>query len=251
MIKFNLIKTHLFTIVTISTLLSCSKEFEINTIIENIEKQLPICLNEYKLIQAPDSIPYVPLKFSDNKSKVEQKFKQVFGEDLCDKSFYYKLPLAIHNEKHLSVATSFTKLCNVDILMRFRFIEILINNEGEVLFEGKPVNKDSIGVSIFNQYLKIISDTNITDFIEPISIKWNLTTPNDSMNKIMDQIIDGYLLTANYYSHNRYNVHICKLTNEEINKIKEIFPLKLNFANFQFISPPPPPPPPTIEPIIK
>lgn len=252
MIKFNLIKTHLFTIVTISTLLSCSKEFEINTIRENIEKQLPICLNEYKLLQAPDSIPYVPLKFSDNKSEVEQKFKQVFGEDICSKVYWYKIPIVFNKNINLDLKSNFYYNCGgcEDLFIIRPTIEILANENGQTLFEGKPLKITNISTSIFQYQKEKFIDKPTVGRNDKITIQLDIKTPVDTTKKIIDQVLNGYLLSANYYTEVNLNKKICALDNKELLDLKQIFPLKVQIVNFELKKQTRiiiPPPPPTVE----
>ena len=197
------------------------------------------CKNENYLIRPLEKDVTIKLDYNQNQESLIEDVEELFSEDLC------------WNEKILGIEignkllkTIFQKTC-VDGTIRnipISEVKILMNQKGETLLNNQIIHLDSVANWIENHF------PNETDYeTEEIFFLWTKESPKEKIEKVFNQITNGYLKSYNKIANKIYGKEFCEL---ELSKVKELentlkFRIKLGFGKVMI------PPPPLTEEQIK
>lgn len=191
------------------------------------------CANQIALFSIPDSLEVLTIDYSLEVDTIIASIEQQLDQDICWKEISFGL--ALPNENPLKVdilleCASATIICG----RRFPKVEILMNQRGQILIAGQGIPIDQV---------KFWLDNNlpVDNSWEGISIHWRSPPPKDSVEKVFENIIEGYLMSCEQLSQQLFSEQVCNLSNQQLNYLKEQLPFKVEL-DLNLIAPLPPPP---------
>jgi len=194
------------------------------------------CNNRFNLISSNDNIPVLQLDISKHPDSIRNDLNELYGFDLCNKDslIEFKIPFIIEGQSgYLKVMTDFgypyCKHGSVSMQSRSIFI-IMINQYNMILADGKPSNLDLLNSQLKEYILNIGKGKSDSETIKQLkyNIIWDQKSNIDSLNSIFTILYKSNL----YYVEReleKIGIDLCNLSNTEIFKLKEKYPLKIEF----------------------
>jgi hypothetical protein len=195
------------------------------------------CLNQFEFISCNnDSIPILNLDITKHPDTIRNDMNKLHEFDLCEKCSWvdFRLPFTIEGQKgYLKVMADFdSPVCeNCPIPMRLRhYFSIMINQRNQLLVEGKLIELDSLQTKIEKYLANVGVDEMAPENFGQVnfSIFWN----QDSNTKLLNSV-----LTTLYVSHLSFvkselendGIDFCKMERANLEKLKEKYPLRIEF----------------------
>lgn len=206
---------------------------------EEIEEKY--CSNEIRLFSIPDSLNTELIPFSIKTDSIFELINSAYEIAPCWFFNYFEFELhnnmSIYSYQQKKCYDSYSPICFPSTQTH-----VSINSEGNIIFERNQFKIDSIkdwfkDVWLLNNENHHINENGI---YEEIQIKCKEDTPKDSLVKVFENIIDGFLFKYEELSKSRYAKEICDLTNSEIDSLKSIFPIRIKLVIIKGSSVPPP-----------
>ena len=205
------------------TLLSCSKNKG--------------CNNRYTFSNCDLDIPIVQIDYSDQFDSVRQNIENQFKYDLCKKCSWidFKIPFQFEDKKgYLKVMADFDyPVCNdcpVPIRLRY-YYSIMINRKNKLLVNGRPMRTDSLSSSIVKYFDNVGNpEGHYPEEYRQVNFRlfWDRETDKSSIDEILAEISKAHL-TFVEHKVAESGLEFCKLTGDEIEKMKMEYPLRIEF----------------------
>lgn len=194
------------------------------------------CSNRFDFISTTNSIPTLNLDITKHPDSIRQEMNSLYGENLCKKCAWiiFKLPFSIEGEKgFLKIMVDFDypycENCAVPIRLRYYF-NILINRHGVIFAENEVIMLDSL-YRVLSKYLsKVGVDENYPETFKEVNYKltWEQETERAHLDSALTFIYKAHLDYVE--SKIRFDQrNFCDLNNAEIEKLKEKYPLRIEF----------------------
>lgn len=195
------------------------------------------CNNRYAFSNCDLDIPIVQFDYFDHFDSVRQDIRNQFKYDLCEKCSWidFKIPFGFEDKKgYLKVMADFDypicENCPVPIRLRY-YYSIMINRNNQLLVNGRPMKIDSLKNSIVTYYDNVgnpegyfpekYSQVNFRFF-------WDTETEKTSIDKILTEISNAHLTFVEHKVADN-GLEFCKLTREELDNLKNKYPLRIEF----------------------
>ena len=189
-----------------------------------------ICQNEIQIVAPENLSPIINLNYNQNQESLIKEVESYFKHNLCSKEVEIGIQLA---NKRI-IKTIFHK---DRIISRSSEVIILMNQEGEVLINGKNYIKqlDSLAIWISRNFPN--DENNDT---EEIIFEWDEESPKEKIELGFTKIVEGYLKSYENISKTKYFKPFCELSEFEVNEIlkEHEFRIKLGFGQIKIIPPP-------------
>lgn len=110
-------------------------------------------------------------------------------------------------------------------------ITIFPNKKGKVLISD--IKDTIVEIKDVSKWLKndYLLKKNKTRIFSQIDLGWNKNISAKDLNKVIHNIINGYIDVVNQITDSKYKKKICDLKTKEFNKIKEAYPFNLKLIN--------------------
>lgn len=107
--------------------------------------------------------------------------------------------------------------------MDMRYCVVLLNKQGNVLFENEMIELDSVSDDIewFYEKLELDSFNYCGLNCTPIVLQWDSEVPRHCFNELLDEIVDGYLQYADSFSERNYQRTVNELSKTELKKLSD------------------------------
>lgn len=139
-------------------------------------------------------------------------------DDLC------YLPILInHNINNHKVQLSISAKCG--IISRFSYENIQLSFENRLLYRNDEVELKSLKNIIQKEYPYAHNTLN------KIKIKWEYGLEKPIIDEVISSIANGYLDKLKAISKKEYSTSLCELSTDEINQLKEKYPLIIELGS--------------------
>ncbi len=197
------------------------------------------CENELNLLNSFDTIPTLIGDFQYVKDSLKEKLSLLFKEDNCCKYLRFNINHFVDSIESIKLSLKYFYQCgDCPLFIRERNdCVILQNSYGQIAFEGRIINIDSLDREITNYFSKVGKEDDFPDTFDKlnIAINWDLEVSKKNFSKFINQIISGYLRSANEFSRITYKKDICHLNHEEFSKLSELIPLNIELPLIEII----------------
>jgi len=133
---------------------------------------------------------------------------------------------------NLKIKAYITRNCCQCIRKDIPSISIFPNNKGKALISSEVdtiIEFKEIPKWFKDNYLVKNQENKV---FKQIGIGWNKDITTENLNSVIQNIINGYLISANKIANNKYKKEICELETKELNLIMEYLPFELRLINF-------------------
>jgi hypothetical protein len=195
------------------------------------------CLNRFEFISCNnDSIPILNLDITKHPDTIRNEMNKLYGFDLCEKCSWvdFRLPFTIEGQKgYLKVMVDFdSPVCeNCPIPMRLRhYFSIMINQRNQLLVEGELIEIDSLQSKIQKYLAKVgVDEMSPKNFGQVnFSIFWNQDSNTEFLNSVLTTLYVSHLSFVESELKND-GIDFCKMERENLEKLKEKYPLRIEF----------------------
>jgi len=197
------------------------------------------CENELNLLNSFDTIPTLIGDFQFIKDSLEKNLTLLFKDNNCCKYLRFNIIHFVDSTESLKLSLKYFYQCDdCPLYIRERNdCMILQNSFGQISFEGRIINIDSLDNEVINYYSKVGKEDFLPDTYEKlnIAIQWDLDVSKDNFSKFINQIILGYLSFANEFSKTIYNKEICQLNHKDLLKLSKLIPLNIELPIIEII----------------
>lgn len=197
------------------------------------------CKNKTALIAPEPEVPTLQLNYNQSPEELIKTIEKLFPADICWQEKNVGLVL-----DHQVIKTTFLKMClDGTILHQARSkVYLLLNQAGEVLLNQERIPIDAIEDWIANNFTK-----DLTVGKDEIVFTWTQATPKAQIEKVFQQLTNGYLRVYDQLAQQEFGKAVCTLEKKELNDLSAMlgFRIKLGFGGTHL--PPPPPPSPSNE----
>ena len=198
------------------------------------------CENEIRLFSISDSLTSIIIDYNIEPDSIMKAIGDKLQKDLCWKVLDFGLD--INNMKPIHVKLH--KKC-LDGTIRcsgsYPEVSILLNQQGLLMIENDIISIDSVKFWIYENF-----PNNYEYDLKEISIMWTMETPKDSIEKTFINVVDGYLMNYEELSIELFSKNICKLSEMQVDSLKNRLPFNIQLGMGLVLIPPPPPPPPPL-----
>lgn len=200
------------------------------------------CRNKMKLLQSFDTIPDSQLDLKTVRDSIKKEIENLFEEPYCNNvqfmvRFYQDsikyIPIALHTIQE--------KNCNLGEFTPHTFCFVLVNYQGKVLVEGRPLTMDNLSETITKFYFS----ENLIKFSRNdynrvfISLMWDKGTSREDFNCAIHEVIEGYFNIADSISTKLFSKEICSLNIEELKRLEAVVPFNIRIDSWDEIIPKP------------
>lgn len=215
-------RTILLFILTLTLLTSCSVKNE--------------CNNRFEFISCNDSIPILNLDISKNSDTIRNEMKKLYGFDLCEKCSWvdFKLPFTIEGQEgYLKVMTDFDAPicdnCPTSCELRYYF-SIMINQRNQLLVEGDCIGIDSLQSKVEEYLATVGNDEMAPETFNQVNFRifWNQESNIDFLNSVLSILYKSHLAIVELELEEN-GIDFCGLDKLRIEKLKEQYPLRIEF----------------------
>ena len=231
---------NLLLILFIAVFIGCSfeEERDPNAFNPHYLETVPYCFNQLELIDSDTNAIYInPLDFKGK--NIVSYLDSTFGDDYCDVITECFLPMDIPNKKLLSFPDMFSlkmelhKTCGVHHCGFKNYMEVLINANHQILFEGEYIHMDEVTGKVPLYYSYADTVLNVKPSRTIMTIQWDKEVNHDTLGLLFMNVVDGYFLAVDNYSMNRFNSKVCELSKSKMDTIKMEFPFRLQFPFYE------------------
>ncbi|WP_445457575.1 hypothetical protein [Flavobacterium sp. HNIBRBA15423] len=222
-------KVVLFATFTTIVLVSCYFLFS--------NKTFQYCSNENYLLGIHDSLPVIEINYNNYRNDILEEISLKLNKETCCKTHEFLLKLSANETVNVTLF-NYCRSCGI-ICGNRSFTRILLNRKNQVLVNERPIPNDSL-VNYLHKLLK--KPITSYDYVENVSIMWDLTTNKQEIEKTFIAIKKAYQLYYEEIALQRFGKHICQLTKKEKEEIKRNqSSIYLGAGNriFELIPPPP------------
>lgn len=211
------------TILSFLTLISCSTNND--------------CDNRYNFSNCNLNIPIVQIDYSAHFDTVRQDIRDLFEDDLCKKCSWidFKIPFEFEGNKgYLKVIADFNypvcENCPVPVRLR-HYYSILINRNNQLLVNGQLMGVDSLSSSIITYFNNVgNSEGHFPKEHRHVNFRlyWETETEKTLIDKVLTEVSEAhYCFVKLKVAEN--GLEFCKLTTEELDGLKNKYPLRIEF----------------------
>ena len=106
---------------------------------------------------------------------------------------------------------------------------ILQNSRGQILFDRRLINIDSLDYELKNYYSQIGKSDSFPDTYDKvnISIQWDKGVSKENFTKLINKVILGYLNSVDSIANINFHKKLCQLNQIELSKISKLIPLNI------------------------
>ncbi len=187
---------------------------------ETKEDVYTLCDNQMYLLAPNKDLPTFDFDLNINPKEHIQVLKDSFKlDDLCD------LPIIFNNHfNNRKIEVQSIAMCRMYSCSRST-TTIELNADNQMLFELELKNADSIAIIIEKRFPFQFNKSNIIQ----ISSSFGLSKP--IINNVIYNISEGYLNALEHISKEKNAKSICDLSQQEIIKLKEDYPIVIELGN--------------------
>ncbi|NQU54440.1 MAG: hypothetical protein HQ522_18095 [Bacteroidetes bacterium] len=211
------------TILTILTFISCSTKNDFK--------------NRFTFANCDLDIPIVQIDYSDHYDSIRYDIQNQFKYDLCENCSWidFKIPFEYDSKQgYLKIMVDFDypicENCPVPIRLR-NYYSIMINRNNQLLVNGEPMKIDSLRSSIIKYFDNVGNpEGQYPEKYEQVNLQffWDRQTDISSIEKILTEISKAHLTFVEHKVAEN-GLEFCKLTNGELNNLKNKYPLRIEF----------------------
>jgi len=206
--------------------------------------KLTLCENEIELLKG-NSPSQVDFDFSIIMENQFENLQSQINQNICN--IVYPLNSRFHLTETSTIETLIIteKYCKDDttytdqLCILIRTLQISLNKDSQIHLEGDLLEIDSLSISIAKTSKDFFINNNYK--YAAYQVYWDNKTPIEFRKAVYSEIIKGYLIAANNLSISMFKKDICRLKDEEVEKIKKRF--RMVFSLKDNLPPLPPVPP--------
>lgn len=190
-------------------------------------------LNSYYKSQTKIEQPTAKIDFTKRKDKLIKDIETQTGINLC-KNGLLTVTTEFKSEEILFPAYVF-KSCE-DFISIHNVIEIQINSENKVIVHNELVDKNE---KISKKILKATKEMMLRKGRNKLiySFNWEKDTKPETIKLRLVETLKTIKLYANSISFENFNKQIEDLNKIELNKLNEIFEIKIGFDDYKILPP--------------
>ena len=200
------------------------------------------CSNQITILtgSAQKTVNY-NLDFS--KEELYNSFATQLDTNICNSFCAFNTNITIDSNMTVPIEFITHRICPEDTFSNYpqacvllQSIELLINANHQILFEGEIVDVDSLELKIkyltFNRFFEE-GNRNVIFYVV-----WNKNVGSNFRRTTIKKVIDGYLHAMDLIANKRYSKKVCELNFTEMKELKTH--RKLKFCLRDYLPPPPP-----------
>ena len=196
-------------------------------------------LNSYYQSQTKIEHPTAKIDFTKRKNKLIEDIETQIGINLCENGLL-TVTTEFKSEEIIFPAYVF-KSCE-EFISIHNVVEIQINSDNRVIVYDELVDKNE---KVSKKILKATKEMMLRKGRNKLlySFNWEKDTKPESIKLRLIEILKAIKLYANSISLETFNKPIDDLNKNELNKLNEIFEIKIGFDDYEMLPPPKPPVP--------
>jgi hypothetical protein len=185
---------------------------------------------QFNLIAANDSLPTIPIDFKETRESIRDKIIPHFILDSCN-YLYFKFPFDYKKETTYLNGKIFIRCYPIMLDHSCEFS--ILNWKQNLLINGSQrAELDSARYIVSKLFIQTQKNcTSHSTNKTSIHVQFDNQTKNDSINYLINEVIEGYLIAADSLSDKIHNKSIYELNKTELDSIKSLFPLILEFKS--------------------